>query len=174
MAVDYVKTGQPAQITRDLKPPKPLLHDLKAMILDGFQRSKVPFLVSLLQLWRAWSIKYLKEKARITIGGGAIDSRLVRNPKSRFLPYHPAIFRVRAPLFGCVDETATLRGHFYDTPKRPPIASISSGALLFGCVDETATLLDHFPISTLPPQVQFGGLAEPKYYGTTFNPAQAS
>ena len=40
------------------------------MILDGFQR---PYLRPLLQLGRAWSIKYLKEKARITIGGGALD-----------------------------------------------------------------------------------------------------
>ena len=110
--------------------------------------------MSLLQLWRAWSIKYLKEKARITFGGGAIDGRLVHNPKSRFLPHHPAIFRVQALLFGCVDETATLQGHFYDTPKRPPNASISGAALLFECVDETATLLDHFPISTLPPQME--------------------
>ena len=100
------------------------------MILDGFQRSKEPLLVSLLQLWRAWSIKYLKEKARITFGGGAIDGRLVHNPKSRFLPHDPAIFRVQALLFGCVDETATLQGHFYDTPKRPPNASISGAALL--------------------------------------------
>ena len=82
------------------------------MILDGFQRSKEPLLVSLLQLWRAWSIKYLKEKARITFGGGAIDGRLVHNPKSRFLPHDPAIFRVQALLFGCVDETATLLDHF--------------------------------------------------------------
>ena len=144
------------------------------MILDGFQRSKEPLLVSLLQLWRTWSIKYLKEKVRITIGGGAIDGRLVHNPKSRFLPHHPAIFRVQALLFGCVDETATLQGHFYDTPKRPPNVSISGGALLFGCVDETATLLDHFSISTLPPQMEFSGLAEPKYHKTTLNPAQAS
>ena len=62
-----------------------------SMILDGFQRTGEPFLTSLLQLWRAWSIKYLKEKARITIAAGAL-------------------------LLGCVDETATLRGHFNDTP----------------------------------------------------------
>lgn len=63
-----------------------------SMILDGFQRTGEPFLTSLLKLWRAWSIKYLKEKARITIGAGAL-------------------------LLGCVDETATLRGHFNNTPK---------------------------------------------------------
>lgn len=63
-----------------------------SMILDGFQRTGEPFLTSLLQLWRAWSIKYLKEKARITISAGAL-------------------------LLGCVDETAILRGHFNDSPK---------------------------------------------------------
>ena len=65
---------------------------LASMILDGFQRTREPFLISLLQLWRAWSIKYLKEKARITIGAGAL-------------------------LLGCVDETAILRGHFDNMPK---------------------------------------------------------
>lgn len=68
-----------------------------SMILDGFQRTGEPFLTSLLRLWRAWSIKYLKEKARITIGAGAL-------------------------LLGCVDETAILRGHFNDTP-RPSVDS---------------------------------------------------
>ena len=65
---------------------------LAGMILDGFQTTGEPFMLSLLQLWRAWSIKYLKEKARITIGSGA-------------------------HLLGCVDETATLRGHFNDVPR---------------------------------------------------------
>ena len=65
---------------------------LASMVLDGFQRTGEPFLISLLQLWRAWSIKYLKEKARITIGAGAL-------------------------LLGCVDETAILRGHFNNTPR---------------------------------------------------------
>lgn len=60
---------------------------LAAMVVDGFQSAREPFMTSLLQLWRAWSIKYLKEKARITVGDGAL-------------------------LFGCVDETATLKGHF--------------------------------------------------------------
>ena len=76
---------------------------IAGMILDGFQRSNEPFVTSLLQLWRAWSIKYLKEKARITIGGGAL-------------------------LFGCVDETATLQGHFDDAPKPPANGSISEKA----------------------------------------------
>lgn len=60
---------------------------LAGMILDGFQNTREPFLVSLLHLWRAWSIKYLKEKARISISDGAL-------------------------LLGCVDETGTLKGHY--------------------------------------------------------------
>ena len=71
---------------------------IASMILDGFQKTGEPFLTSLLHLWRAWSIKYLKEKARITIGAGAL-------------------------LLGCVDETATLQGHFNDTPSPPIDAS---------------------------------------------------
>ena len=62
---------------------------LAGMILDGFQKTDEPFLVSLLHLWRAWSIKYLKEKARITISDGAL-------------------------LLGCIDESGKLRGHRND------------------------------------------------------------
>ena len=65
---------------------------LAGMILDGFQTRYEPFITSLLRLWRAWAIKYLKEKARITISRGAL-------------------------LLGCLDETATLRGHYNDAPK---------------------------------------------------------
>ncbi|TKA64867.1 hypothetical protein B0A49_07587 [Cryomyces minteri] len=60
---------------------------LATMILDGFMQSGDPFTTALLQLWRAWTIKYLKEKAKIPVEEGAF-------------------------LLGCVDETATLRGHF--------------------------------------------------------------
>jgi RNA-dependent RNA polymerase len=76
---------------------------LASMILDGFQKNGEPFMMSLLQLWRAWSIKYLKEKARITIGGGAL-------------------------LLGCVDETAILRGHFNETPRPLDDAPINQKA----------------------------------------------
>ena len=62
---------------------------LAGMVVDGFQNAREPFMMSLLQLWRAWSIKYLKEKARIMIGDGAL-------------------------LLGCVDETSALKGHFDD------------------------------------------------------------
>lgn len=37
----------------------------------GFMHSKEPFVMAMLHLWRAWSIKYLKEKARIIIEEGA-------------------------------------------------------------------------------------------------------
>lgn len=76
---------------------------IAGMILDGFQKTEEPFLTSLLQLWRAWSTKYLKEKARITIGNGAL-------------------------LFGCVDETAKLRGHYNKDPKPPVDATIEEKA----------------------------------------------
>jgi RNA-dependent RNA polymerase len=47
---------------------------------------KDPFVSSLLHLWRSWSIKLLKEKAKLVIEKGAF-------------------------VFGCVDETHTLRGY---------------------------------------------------------------
>lgn len=64
------------------------------MILDGFMEHRDPFIISLLRLWRAVTIKGLKEKARIAIDNGAF-------------------------LLGCVDETATLRGHYDDPQSRP-------------------------------------------------------
>lgn len=45
-----------------------------------------PFVANLLNLWRSWSLKLLKEKARIAIEQSAF-------------------------VLGCVDETGTLRGH---------------------------------------------------------------
>jgi RNA-dependent RNA polymerase len=59
---------------------------LAKMVQDGFQNSNEPFVASLLELWRAWHIKYLKEKAKIVIEKGAC-------------------------LLGCVDETNTLGGY---------------------------------------------------------------
>ena len=60
---------------------------LARMVSDGFQRVREPFVQSLLLLWRAWSIKYLKEKAKIVVPKGAV-------------------------LLGCIDETGVLQGHF--------------------------------------------------------------
>lgn len=77
-------------LQKDIDPNQMTL-TLAGMILDGFQRCQEPFMMSMLRLWRAWSIKYLKEKARITIEKGAF-------------------------LLGCVDETATLKGHFDESP----------------------------------------------------------
>jgi len=78
---------------------------MAGMILDGFMTHKDPFMMSLLQLWRAYQIKYLKEKARIVLEEGAF-------------------------VLGCVDETATLRGHFdepqsrEDATKKEKLASL--------------------------------------------------
>lgn len=72
---------------------------LATMIVDGFMEVKEPFLMSVMRLWRTWSIKYLKDKAKLFIGDGAF-------------------------LLGCVDETASLHGHFYseqtDSPSTLP------------------------------------------------------
>ncbi|EUC47688.1 hypothetical protein COCMIDRAFT_24397 [Bipolaris oryzae ATCC 44560] len=67
---------------------------MAAMVLDGFMGSREPFIMSLLALWRACTIKNLKEKARIAIDKGAF-------------------------LLGCVDETKTLKGHLNDPQSRP-------------------------------------------------------
>lgn len=55
---------------------------LSQMISGGFRHD--PFVDSMLQLWRAWMMKFLKEKTNLFVGQGAF-------------------------LLGCVDETATLR-----------------------------------------------------------------
>lgn len=57
---------------------------MASMILDGFMTTQEPFFMSLMQLWRAWCMKALKEKARITVDQGVF-------------------------LLGCVDETNSLR-----------------------------------------------------------------
>ncbi|KAI5286514.1 hypothetical protein KEM54_006730, partial [Ascosphaera aggregata] len=64
---------------------------LASLISSGFQSSGDPFVLSLLQLWRSWQIKYLKEKAKIVVEQGAC-------------------------LLGCLDETASLRGYFHSRP----------------------------------------------------------
>ncbi|KAI1379993.1 RNA dependent RNA polymerase-domain-containing protein [Hypoxylon crocopeplum] len=56
------------------------------MIVDGFMGTKEPFFMTILQVWRAWSMRLLREKARIVVDQGAF-------------------------VFGCADETGTLRGH---------------------------------------------------------------
>ncbi|KAF2400341.1 RdRP-domain-containing protein [Trichodelitschia bisporula] len=86
---------------------------LASMILDGFMTSKEPFMMSMLELWRSWSIKYLKEKAKILVDKGAF-------------------------LLGCVDETATLQGHFdhnRTTPHAPIDERVASLPEIFLKVD---------------------------------------
>jgi RNA-dependent RNA polymerase len=68
--------------------------ELADMVERGFRASNDPFVTSLLHLWRAWSLKYLKEKAKLHVGNGAT-------------------------LVGCVDETKTLRGHYNHSQPRP-------------------------------------------------------
>jgi RNA-dependent RNA polymerase len=60
--------------------------ELAEMIKDGFMTVQEPFFLCSLRLWRAWSIKYLKEKAKIFVEKGAF-------------------------VMGVIDETATLKGH---------------------------------------------------------------
>ncbi|KAL2128235.1 hypothetical protein VTI74DRAFT_9467 [Chaetomium olivicolor] len=69
---------------------------IATMLLDGFMHTREPFVRSLLQLWRAWSIKGLREKARLIVDQGAF-------------------------VLGCVDETGTLRGHSKLTEGRSKI-----------------------------------------------------
>lgn len=58
------------------------------LLKNGFKTEKVqePFVINVLNLWRSYSLKVLKEKARIQV------------EKSAFL-------------LGCIDETGTLRGY---------------------------------------------------------------
>ncbi|KAI9813869.1 MAG: hypothetical protein M1832_006081 [Thelocarpon impressellum] len=79
--------------------PNQMTIALAGMILDGFMKAGDPFTLSLVQLWRTWSIKYLKEKAKILIDEGAY-------------------------LLGCTDETQTLRGH-YDEMQVGPRATMA-------------------------------------------------
>lgn len=69
---------------------------LADLLKAGFKSPVVqePFVMNLLKLWRSWSLKLLKEKARIHV------------PKSAFV-------------LGCVDETGTLRGHSKATEGSP-------------------------------------------------------
>ena len=74
--------------------PNQMTLTVASMITDGFHATKEPFLTSILHLWRAWSIKYLKEKAKINIEQGAC-------------------------VLGTIDETGTLKGHFNEKQPGP-------------------------------------------------------
>ena len=82
---------------RDTVDPNRMTLTMCDYIESGFRQVSEPFVMSLLRLWRAWSLKYLKEKAKIAIGNGAF-------------------------VLGTIDETGVLRGHF-DSLVPPPKAS---------------------------------------------------
>jgi len=63
---------------------------IESMILNGFMETLEPFVHALLHLWRSWSIKELKERAKLVIEEGAF-------------------------VLGGVDETGTLQGHLSTT-----------------------------------------------------------
>lgn len=67
--------------------PNRMTLTIAGLVQAGFRRSNEPFVTSLLRLWRAWSTKYLKEKARLAVREGAC-------------------------VLGCTDETGILKGHF--------------------------------------------------------------
>ncbi|KAI5922317.1 RNA dependent RNA polymerase-domain-containing protein [Camillea tinctor] len=69
---------------------------IAGMVQDGFMAINEPFFVAVLQIWRAWSLRLLREKARIVVEQGAF-------------------------VFGCVDETFTLRGYHKPTQSSTPI-----------------------------------------------------
>ena len=66
--------------------PNQMTLEVAEMVNNRFQLAREPFMMSLLGLWRAWSIKYLKEKAKLAIEDGAV-------------------------LLGCIDESGKLEGH---------------------------------------------------------------
>ena len=82
---------------RDNVDPNRMTLAMCDLIESGFRQVSEPFVMSLMRLWRAWSLKYLKEKAKIPISNGAF-------------------------VLGTIDETGILRGHF-DSLIPPPVAS---------------------------------------------------
>jgi RNA-dependent RNA polymerase len=97
---------------------------MAGMVLDGFMKSREPFMMSLLKLWRACTIKNLKEKARIAVDNGAF-------------------------VLGCVDETTTLKGHMNDSQSRLNATREEKLATLpeiFLQVDDTAAKKGHYKV----------------------------
>lgn len=85
--------------------PNMMTLELSRLVEAGFRKSREPFVIALLELWRAWSLKYLKEKARIPVEEGAF-------------------------VLGSVDETASLQGHTSACPSGPSdIIVADAGAL---------------------------------------------
>ncbi|KAK6382088.1 hypothetical protein LTS17_003973 [Exophiala oligosperma] len=71
---------------RNTVDPNLMTLSIASMVEAGFRQSQDPFVTSLLRLYRAWSLKYLKEKAKIPVKQGAF-------------------------VLGVVDETGSLRGY---------------------------------------------------------------
>lgn len=85
--------------------PNLMTLSLSTLVEHGFRRTKEPFVTSLLQLYRAWTLKYLKEKAKIPIAKGAF-------------------------VLGVVDETQTLQGHYDRPPQDEPVSQEDREAVL--------------------------------------------
>ena len=91
---EQIEAYERSQVDRDAalnmlgkyRDPNGVTSIMAQMVQAGFMDSKEPFLCSLLNLWKAWSLKRLKEKANIIVEQGAF-------------------------LFGVVDEAGVLRGH---------------------------------------------------------------
>lgn len=73
--------------------PNQMTLSLAQMVRHGFGRTSEPFVTSMLMLWKAWHLKYLKEKAKIVIDQGA-------------------------NLLGVLDEIGVLQGHFHSSTIR--------------------------------------------------------
>ncbi|KAJ6114819.1 hypothetical protein N7486_000597, partial [Penicillium sp. IBT 16267x] len=67
--------------------PNHITISLARMVKEGFMQTNEPFVTSMLQLWKTWHLKNIKEKAHIVIDQGA-------------------------NLFGCMDEIGVLKGQF--------------------------------------------------------------
>ena len=81
---------------RDTVDPNRMTLTMCDYVESGFRQVSEPFVMSLLRLWKAWSLKLIKEKAKIPIAPG----------KGAFV-------------LGTIDETCTLRGHFESLVPRP-------------------------------------------------------
>ena len=90
-SLDEAMTSDPQAIylLKKYVDPNQMTLTVSQMVLDGFRKSQEPFLTSILRLWRAWHLKYLKEKAKIVVDQGA-------------------------SVLGCMDETGTLKGYLHD------------------------------------------------------------
>lgn len=87
-ALDQALTNDDAALRslRENVDPNLMTTSIANLVEAGFRRASEPFLMSLLKLYRAWTLKYLKEKAKIPI------------PKGAFV-------------LGIADETGSLQGY---------------------------------------------------------------